>query len=409
MKIKITLTFVFIFLLFLLSCEDWVSNVDPLIDRVEDERLNSPDQVGFLILGIKTRFATTHDVLMVLSDLLSDQLFFDTNVPNATYPTFAEIDQGNIRLDNNSVDGAFYDLGELRFFADDLIRRVNEDIEFAEGEESVKEDALFNGYLYGGIARYFYAAYFGLNPDEGGGVIDNGPFIPSNAMYDSALVRLDKALEHVNHLSDKDYWTKVINSIKARIYLLKGDYANAKTCAENGLVSGDAPFQSLHSSESDNYYWQQAGAGRTQCVADWRFKEYIDESPLEASRVKLDSIMGNNGVMYYRQGKYPQKESPIDFISWQENNLILAEIALRNGDNATALNLVNEVRQSHGLSDLTEIDMETLMVEKDKELCFTGLRLLDQRRIEGLWHLPADAWKYLPITEGERNINPNID
>lgn len=409
MKIKIILTFVFIFLLFLLSCEDWVSNVDPLIDRVEDERLNSPDQVGFLILGIKTRFATTHDRLMVLSDLLSDQLFFDTNVPNATYPTFAEIDQGNIRLDNNSVDGVFYDLGELRFFADDLIRRVNENIEFAEGEESIKEDALFNGYLYGGIARYFYAAYFGLNPDEGGGTIDNGPFIPSDAMYDSALVRLDKALEHVSHLNDKDYWTKVINSIKARIYLLKGDYANAKTCAESGLVSGDAPFQSLHSSESDNYYWQQAGAGRTQCVADWRFKEYIDENPLEASRVKLDSIMGNNGVMYYRQGKYPQKESPIDFISWQENNLILAEIALRNGDNATALNLVNEVRQSHGLSDLTEIDMETLMVEKDKELCFTGLRLLDQRRIEGLWHLPADAWKYLPITEGERNINPNID
>ncbi|RKY45883.1 MAG: hypothetical protein DRP88_06960, partial [Candidatus Neomarinimicrobiota bacterium] len=253
------------------------------------------------------------------------------------------------------------------------------------------------------------AAYFGLNPDEGGGTIDNGPFIPSDAMYDSALVRLDKALEHVNHLNDKDYWTKVINSIKARIYLLKGDYANAKTCAENGLVSGDAPFQSLHSSESDNYYWQQAGAGRTQCVADWRFKEYIDENPLEASRVKLDSIMGNNGVMYYRQGKYPQKESPIDFISWQENNLILAEIALRNGDNTTALNLVNEVRQSHGLPDLTDIDMQTLMVEKDKELCFTGLRLLDQRRIEGLWHLPADAWKYLPITEGERNINPNID
>lgn len=409
MKIKITLAFISMFLLFLFSCEDWVSDVDPLIDRVEDERLNTPDQVGFLILGVKTRFATTHDVLIVLADLLSDQLFFDTNVPNATFPTFAEIDQGNIRLDNNSVDGVFFDLGELRFFADDLVNRVTERIEFSDEEQSIKEDALFNGYLYGGIARYFYAAYFGLNPDEGGGVIDNGPFIPSDAMYDSALVKLNKALEHVNHLSDKDYWIRVINSIKARIYLLKGDYVNAKTCAENGLVNGDAPFQSLHSSESDNYYWQQAGPGRTQCVADWRFKDYIVEDPLEANRVKLDSIMGNDGRMYYRQGKYLQKESPIDFISWQENNLILAEIALRNGDNTTALNLVNEVRQSHGLSDLTEIDMTTLMVEKDKELCFTGLRLLDQRRIEGLWHLPAGAWKYLPITERERNINPNID
>ncbi|MFQ5769707.1 MAG: hypothetical protein ACE5HX_04165, partial [bacterium] len=106
------------------ACSDFVDEVDPIIDQVEDDQLNDEEQIPFLSLGVKVRFSTTHDQLSVLSEGLSDQFFFSSNVPNATFPSFLDIDLGEIQFDNNSVDGMFFDLGELRFFADDLIRRV---------------------------------------------------------------------------------------------------------------------------------------------------------------------------------------------------------------------------------------------------------------------------------------------
>jgi len=386
------------------SCEDYATSVDPLINRVEDERLTSESQIEFVINGVKTRFATTHDRLMLIAGLLSDELLFDPNIPNATFPTFRDIDLGQITLDNNSVDAPFNALGELRFFSDDIIRRVNE-ITF-ENEE-LKKEALFTGNLYGGIARYFYAAYFGLSQEQGGGVIDSGPFIPSNEMYGLAIEKFQEALNYTDDEAQK----RVINSLIARIYLQQADYANAQSFAQNGMVEGDAPFQSQHSIESDNYFWQQAGPGRTQAVADSRFYDYITADPAEAERVKLDEVMGNNDSLYYRQGKYLTEDSPIDLMSWQENELMLAECEIRAGNSAGALARINAVRASHGIAALDAVDMNVLIQERDKELFVTGARLIDQRRLDAefhTWHLAAGTWRYFPITERERNINSNL-
>jgi hypothetical protein len=385
------------------SCEDYATSVDPLIDRVEDERLTSESQTPFVVNGLKTRFATTHDQLCVIAGLLSDELLFDPNVPNATFPTFRDIDEGNITLDNNSVDGPFNALGELRFFSDDIIRRVGE-ITFTD--DALKNEALFNGNLFGGIARYLYAAYFGLSQEQGGGVIDNGPFIPSSEMFNLAIEKFQQAMTYAD-----DAQKRLINSLIARIHLQKGDFTNAQSFALNGMVQGDEPFQSKHSILSDNYFWQQAGKGRTQAVLDARFKQYVVEDPAELARVPLDSIKGNNNVMYYRQGKYPNESAPINFMNWQENELMLAECEIRAGNTASALNRVNAVRASHGLSALASVDMKVLIVERDKELFVTGARLLDQRRLDAefkTWHLPAGSWRYFPITERERNINSNL-
>ena len=383
------------------ACSNFVDEVDPIIDQVENDLLNDESQIPFLSTGIKVRFATTHDQLVVLADGLSDQFIFDQNVPNATFPTFREVDEGVILLDNNSVDGMFFDLGELRFFADDLVSRVNS-ITFQDAE--VKREAEFTGNLYGGIARYFFAAYMGLSENQGGGVIDNGPFIPSAEMYNLALEKLQEALA----LANPGREARVVNSIIARIHLVTGNTAGALQFAQAGMVSGDAAFQSLHSGESTNFVWQQAGRGRNQFVLDPRFLAYVSADPLEAVRVPFEDILGTDGVtVYQRQIKYGNFDVPIDLMSWQENELMLAELEL-TGNNASALARVNAVRASHGLAALGALDLAGLLVERDKELFLTGARLLDQRR-HNLFHLPAGAWQFLPITERERNNNDNLD
>ena len=98
------------------SCKEYVTNLDPLIDRVADDLLTSESQVPFLINGVKQQFSSTMDNTGVIADGLSDQYFFSYNVPNATFPTYADIDNGDILFDNNSVDKAFTPLGSARFW-----------------------------------------------------------------------------------------------------------------------------------------------------------------------------------------------------------------------------------------------------------------------------------------------------
>ena len=403
---KIIFTFCIAMLTFVsVGCDTYVEDVDQPIDSIDDAQLNDESQVEFLIKGVQSRFSTTYDRLALHAGGLSDEFIFDQNVPNATFPSYAEMDVGDITFANNSNDGVYNDLGELRLFADRLIPRIAE-LTFEDAE--LRNEAEFTSHLYGGIARYFFATYYGLDKRQGGGVITDdpenpGPFIPSADMYVQALDKLGAA----RSIAD-EYHTRVINTIIARIHLILGNYADARTAANSGMVDGDEPFQSLHSVDNTNQYWSQAGVGRNQWVTDFRFNDYVLADAGEIARIPLEEIVGNDETtVYYRQNLYPLRESPLTFTKWQENELILAELDLRDNDAPSALNRINAVRADYGLAALTSADMTALTDERDKELFTMGLRLIDQRRLD-LWHLGPDTWQYFPITQNERNINPNF-
>jgi hypothetical protein len=260
--------------------------------------------------------------------------------------------------------------------------------------------------VFGGIARYLYATYFALSQTEPGGVIDNGPFIPATQMYAQALEKFQQALAN----APSAYETKLVNSLIARQHLITGNYAAARTAAAAGLVQGDAALQGRYSAESTNLYWQQAGLGRPQFVCNDRFLAYVTADPAEKSRIPLSPITGRNQRVYQRQTKYATESAPIDFMNWQENALMLAELDVRDGNAAAALPRINAVRASHQVGALpatTTVDLDLIYVERDKELFVTGIRLADQRRF-GKFHLAADRWQYLPFTDDERNNNPNF-
>ncbi len=382
------------------SCEDYVQSTEPLIDAIVDEALTSETQIEFLVTGLHVRFATTADVLNILSGLLSDELIFSTNIPGASYPTYRQCDDGDIELDNNSVEGLEFDLGELRFFADELVRRTG-DISFESAD--TKNYALYWGNLFGGIARYMYATYFGLDKTQGGGVIDNGPFIASADMYTQAIAKMQEAL---NYTADA-YEIKLANSLIARANLFNGKYAEAAAAAANGLAEGDAPFQAQYSLEASNTIYI-FGITRAQFAADARYKAYIEADANEANRIIIEDLPGTDGtVVYAAVYMYAEEAAPINYMTWQENNLMLAELALRGQGSGDALALVNAVRAASSIDALAAVDLDGVYVERDKELFTEGTRLADQRRFDK-WHLPVSAWQYLPITDNERNINTNF-
>src|SRR5699024_6786411 len=228
---------------------------------------NTQGGIQFLLTGLKGQFAETHDQLTAFASGLSDEQVFDRRVPQATFPSYDKLDRGSFGIEDGTINNP---LGELRFLADNILSRINE-IKFDSDSQDLKEEALFFGNFFGGIARSWYASYMGLEPDKGGGIIDNGPFIPANEMYGQSLTKLEESLKYATA-----YQEKVVKSAIARIFLYKGEYGKAKNAAEKGLKKGDEAFISQHSIQSANEWYFFAGNDRVQFRVDQRFVDYVE-------------------------------------------------------------------------------------------------------------------------------------
>jgi hypothetical protein len=412
-----------ILLLFMLaSCQGYVQAIDTPIDIAKDEALNVQTQADFLIGGADQRFANAYSQTTLLAGGLSDEMFFDLRVPNATFITFQNIDLGDPQNDNNSVSNALTAMGSYRFTADALVERVSK-ITFTD--TAARGRMLFWGNFHGGVSRHLYAAYIGLRPRQGGGVVDGGPFIPSTAMHDSALAKLNRALT----FAQTAYAVRIVNSMIAKIHLIEGRYAEARSAALLGLRSSDAPYQARYSAQTiSNEWWANAGAlagsgqpagtptGRPQFVPSPRYAAYVAAERAEAGRIPVSPSRVSSGLTYQMQLKFIEPGSPLDLVSWQETSLILAETDLRiSNDAQSALTRVNAVRAAvpipatltTGLAARTTTNLDSIYIERDKQLFGTGMRLCDQRRFNR-WHLGAETWWVLPFTLPERTTNPNL-
>ncbi len=390
-----------------LSCSGFVQDIKRPIDLISDDALNAESQSEFLIRGVQAQFADSYTDMALYAGGLSDELFFDARTGAGGLVIYEELDNAlTIDRSNTTLIGAQNRLGRYRFHSDDLAVRA-ETIVFAR--DSAKRRMLFQANFHGAVARYFYAAYIGINKQQGGGVIDNGAFIPSSAMNDSALAKLARAAQNVT----SPYEVRLLQSLSARIHLMEGRFDKALEAAQNGLRRGDAVFQALYNLQLSNQLWLNAGLGRNVYLPARRFDTlYLRQDPLDSVRLRLRGPTTRSGFTFYIQTKYPAQDSPIPFLSWQETELMLAECELRLMNNTTsALNRINTVRTSYpGLRALaagTVVTLDLIVAEREKELFLTGLRLIDQRRLNR-WHLRPDTWRYLPIVQPEINNNPNL-
>lgn len=406
------------------ACDSFANDIDGFIDRVESDSLDQQAAVPFLITGVKEGFNDVYDATAVQADLLADVAIFDQGVVGATFPTFDEIDDGEIELTNNSVDGVFNATNAYRFAADDLLRRAATTITFtddAEGAES-KRSAQFAGNLHGGISRYFLASYYGLEPTVGGAPISDDPgavedptllsdIIPSATLYQQSIDKFNAA----KAFAGSDYETRLLNSLIARNHLFLGNDAQAASAAAQGLQDGDAPFAGNYIASSQNNWYSQGGRGRTQVAVDARFNEYAQEGDSTRVMVELAPVVAGETRTFYRQAVYTDpSSSSIPFMSVAETNLIRAE-ALLDSDNSTARSLLNANRTAGDFDELEDgdaVDQDRIIEERDRTLFLQGQRLIDMRRFNipftNLAGPLTGPWRYLPIPQGERNANPNF-
>jgi hypothetical protein len=393
----------------LCACSSYVQGINPPIDQITEDALNTEAQADFLMRGVQSRFSISYADMSMFGGGLSDELIFDARSGTGGLVVYEEIDRAfAIDRGNNTLAAILNDLGRFRFHADDIVRRAGV-IQFRR--DSTRRRMVFTGTFYGAVARYFYANYIGLNKEQGGGTINNGAFIPSAAMHDSALTLL--ALAEQNTTTPIE--TRLVNSLRARIHLIEGRFAQAQASAQSGLRQGDAPLSALFSIQAANTWWNNAGVGRAVYLTNRRFDSlYLRQDRSDTARIKLRGPITRQGFTYFFQLMYPLQDSPIRFLTWQENELILAETEIRANNNQntpSALTRLNRVRASYpGLQPLASTvaaNLDLIQTERDKELFCTGARLIDQRRFSR-WHLGTNTWRFLPITLQEINNNPNL-
>ena len=433
-------------ILFMAGCESFVENTSSSISYVTDDEINDPANIPFLINGVLNDYSRAHTYVSLWADLLSDAMVNDGKVQGSTDVRGEYLDNGAYDPTVGTYAPPYQAISQVWRSANSLQLRLD----IMDGDAATESKGYYTAYLYQALPCYLLGTYYGNDanyPESGGATLNESAFLSSNTLYSMALAYFDSAMVYAD-----DQQTKIIHSLIGRQYLYSGNYSAAAQHASLGLQEGDESFLAFPGEEGPwpNWYWYEAGSNRTRYTLASRFKHLLGEDfedtngndmwdttevftdcamvgadvgqgdgvynaptePEESIRVPIAAAAMTPGQSYVRyfQMKYPNADSPISIINWQENHLVLAELALRSESvNVTALDAINAVRSSYGLSSLESVDLDVLIHERDKELFCQGQRLIDQNRFSGNlnWHLPDNTWHYLPIPFEEELNNPN--
>ena len=262
--------------------------------------------------------------------------------------------------------------------------------------------------LYLGIAEVHEAMIMMLAADSWGDVPYreaisnkvNAAFDPQMQVYADLLTLLDKAITDINgggtgpgavdlvYGGDKVKWTEAAHTLKARLYLRRveslgnGEYTQALAEAQQGISSPANDWLTRHSSaNAERNVWQQfqttsgfgqdlvAGARLVDIMkaqSDPRLPQYFGLNK-QGGYGGFDPTLGNtdlNTVSPFTGSREtdPQFSQPI--ITYDENQLIIAESELQAGSASAAATALNNVRARYGKAPIANPTLNDIMTEK---------------------------------------------
>jgi starch-binding outer membrane protein, SusD/RagB family len=272
---------------------------------------------------------------------------------------------------------------------------------------------------------------------------------PSRASIDStyaqvlADLKLGKSLLPDDNESYADKYT--VAAMLSRVYLYKEDYANALAEANEVINSGkytlptsvEAAFNTSASSEAIFEILQttQNNAGTTNDGITTFYGCDFD-IPGSASRgdVQIDSVFINKydsldkrkSLLIYAgscnkqsitSGKWKNPYTNISVIRLSEMYLIRAEANVRLGSSlgASPLDDINAIRSKASTILYADVDLDKVLLERELELAFEGVRIHDFKRIKKVVAIndstnidyTGDEFIF-PIPLSEINVNKNL-
>lgn len=303
--------------------------------------------------------------------------------------------------------GVYLPLQQARFIAEDASKRISA---WSDAQVPRKAEMLATLAAYSGYTRTLLGEGFCEM------AIDLGPRMTPAEVLSSAEQKFTDAITAARSANS----TPILNMAlvgRARVRLDLGKTQEA--VADASQVPQGFVFNSTHSAADPTRYNKIYGDNWVNGFISIS-REFIGLTfgGVPDPRVKTDTSANkaHDQSILVLQHKYTAYNSPIPIATWQEAQLIIAEV--QGGQ--TAVNIINTLHALAGLPPFSSSDpvaiTNQVRQERSRELFLDGHRLYDMIR----WNLPFatgqspyDGVTYgtttcMPLPESETNGNPNL-
>jgi hypothetical protein len=399
---------------------DSLLDVAPDPDTVGGEQIDNPTSLPARLIGAEADFFFSYDQAIALAGLFVDELIDGTGLD--------EIDERRVQASNGligsadespeGIDGLWTPLQRAAFVSNDL----QEDILAGKFPDQIPDPTnspeLARVSLFAGYSKLVLGELFCSTAFNG-----TGPEFTSQETFALAEDEFTQAIQAANAPTEVRF-AALLGRARARLQQgdLQGALADASQIPPDFVLLADV--FSNNSQKEENDIWNMLTDSQRFSVApDFRFLT-IDDTGIDDPRLDVfqdpEDPTTTDGTELFQVAKYLSPTSPIQFTTGDEAQFILAEIALRNGEVATAVDIINEVRERHGIdTDFESQNPDEVLLklteEKGRTLFLEGQRMGDLRRwldVFGLNLFPTGPGfgdqTCFPLPDAERNNNPDI-
>jgi hypothetical protein len=269
--------------------------------------------------------------------------------------------------------------------------------------------------LWAGYSRLLLADLFCTLAFDG-----VGPEMTAVQAYGLAVADFTMAIDAANAAADVVEAARVG---RARAHLQLGSEAEA--LADAGAVTPGFAFIVSYSTnsgrEENNVFNLINGARRLTVDTPFQGLEIDDSGELDprAATVNTGEFTFNGSLPLWTAAKYGTQSAPIRLASWEEAQLLIAEVE----GGATARDIINALRAERGIAQVfdaggTATDEEILakvIDERGRALFLEGQRAGDLRRYRERYGIdlytsrtPTQDQTCMPLPDLERDNNPDL-
>lgn len=408
------------------GCESLL-DVDPSPHTVPAEDLNRPSSLPARLVGAEANFFLAYDMAIVFGGLYTDEIADPNNGIDERTVTENDGTIGNADENEEGIDGLWVPMQRAAFTSN----KMQEDILAGSFEHLIPDPprspeiarmSLFAGYTKLVLGELFCTTAFN-------GV---GPEYTSQETFELAAGEFQQAIDAIDESTADEAQLDVLYAAlvgQARAYLHRGEMGPARAAAERVPVDWEyvADVYGNNSSlEENDIFNMLSDSQRYTVAADYRFLP-IDATGDPDPRVDVfqdpnDKFAIDGSTPLYQAAKYNSDLAPVRFASGDEAQYIIAEIEATEGDRQVPVQIINDIRQRHGIdTDWASTDQDEILRkvldEKGRTLFIEGQRMGDLRRYLDRYSIdefpaspapPAEVGTCMPLPQSERDDNPGL-
>lgn len=380
-------------------------------DTISAEGIEGPGSLPARLVGSESDFVAAFDNAALYGGLFADELAWGGSFVNRD-----EIDRRNIDPGNDIVASELYAVLQTAAKTSKDLQREMLDNRFPvqiPDPSNATEFARMS--LWSGYSRLLLADFFCTLAFDG-----HGPELGADDVYQIAVEDFTSAI-NAGRAAPGVVSAALVGRARARLQL--GGLQEA--AADAAAVAAGFEFvlqYSTNSAREENAVYNFINGNRRLTI-DTPFRNLtIDvsgEPDPRAATVSTGQFTFNGELPLWTTAKYASQSAPIRLASWEEAQLMIAEIE----GGAMARDIINELRAARGITQVfdaggTATDEEILaklIDERGRALFLESQRAGDLRRYRERYgidlytgRMPTQDQTCMPLPDLERDNNPDL-